>query len=506
MYETTAERFCLQNAMKYFADYKRAYFPEISKTLGFKELDVAEVVSYLSIPDLFLNGKEMTAFEAAITWLEHKPQQRYKNVHRVLCCINLLQIPMSDITEKVSKVKVIINNAECVALIREALAYHDEIFTQPFYDGKIVNTRGVTDGFVAFPQWTAVDEQEPSNGYTLTQEEVFGDLDPDMAFWRYLSVEGKGGSTCLDKLFVDLEGQDLPSFMEHFVQGKAKDVFLNESIPKDRKPPDFVTSKKPELFKNDAPIKIGNFLFLFTKGDPLSEPNRISALRYNPILDEWVSLEPPPLNPRNKTFSFAQCSDKHIMLVGGERVNLSRIKQGSAFYFIYSIADDEWEKGKKPFRLHSCPKALYHGGSLYVADGKRLISYDIIKGMWMHECLFQLTLPLITSYDLLGFEEKVLMALSSLPDTKNLGYNFENRNVKEFHSPFTNSSNFIVGSFSHGKCLYLMYGTDKLKVTWLFRISIKTEEQAMMRFIPCFCRRLHAVPMLLPRFQGSALQ
>ncbi len=132
-YTEIAERLSLKKAIDYIADYKKACFSEVSQTLGFKELDVEEVVSYLSIPDLFLHGKEMTVFDAAIGWLEHNPQERKTHVLDVFQCINLLQIPQSDIMDKVSKVNVIMENSECQELVKESLRYHEEIYTQPLY-------------------------------------------------------------------------------------------------------------------------------------------------------------------------------------------------------------------------------------------------------------------------------------------------------------------------------------------------------------------------------------
>ena len=345
IYGEIAERFHLKTAMDCFAEYKKAHFLEISQTLVFKELDLAEVVSYLSLPDLFLNGIELTALDAAIAWLEHKPQERQIHVLDIFRCINLLQIPASDITEKVSKVPMIKGNIECEALVQESLKYHRDVFTQPFYDGKIVNTRGVKDGIIVLPYY--FDSADcPDYG------DIFGDLDSGIPFFRYIPIEEKNGHRSVDK----------------FIQGSC------------RPRAEYVTSRKPEPFENDDLVKVGNFLFIFN--DPGNGKEKRKLLRYNPMLDDWVRLAPVPRHTCRTLYSVSQCSEKHIMLLG-------KNSNTSTFYFIYSIVDDEWTKGKAHIEtdswfLHSA----YHNGRLYLAYGKTLLSYNMENDAWSHECKF----------------------------------------------------------------------------------------------------------------------
>ncbi len=457
VYAKTADKFSLQRAVKYFADYRKACFPEISATLDFKELDAAEVVTYLSLPDLFLNGQEMTAFDAAIRWLEHKPKERKKFVLDVFRCINLVQIPLSDITEKVSKVKLIADNSECMVLIVEALKYHREVFTQPFYDGKIVNTRGVTDGMVAFPSW--VMDDRPRN-----YEEIFGDLNPDVAFWKYLSFENQGSYKCFG------------SHTSHH-----------------RKPADFAISQMPEICDFEHPIKIGNFLFLFAPYSPAH------SLRYNPALDEWVRLKPVPLDDGEKCMCYVQCSKKHIMVVGGKRPEPLSIEPGSSFYFIYSIADDEWKKGEAQLELCLRPLACYHNGTVYVVDGTKLLSYDMDRDIWIDECSWQISPHrFFQGHSRLLGHNKSLFVLSAPSYDIPLEYRLDTKCVSQC-SKYPLKGIILIGAFSNKKYLYYILRDDE-QVQLIQCTHPDSKDYTVLRTLPCYCHSICAVPMVLPRY------
>ncbi len=473
VYAEIAERFSLKRASECFADYKKACFPEISQTLAFKELDVEEVVGYLSIPDLFLHGQEMTAFDAAIGWLEHKPEQRKKHVLDVFRCINLLQIPESEITDKVRKVKLIMENSACEGLVREALQYHEETFMQPFYKGRIINTRGVTDGIVAFPWF------EYPCSYKLTVEdvpnyrEIFGELYPDLAIWRYLSIEDK-----------------------------RECKIMNSSISGNRIPADFAPSKKPEFIDIHDLIKIGNFLFLFNTGVRRYDYPSNVALRYNPIVDQWVTLTPAPFDPSKNKYVYARCSDKHIILVGAEDYGF-RIKPESTFYFIYSVADDEWRQGEAQLDLQRDygPKAVYQNGNLYIADEKNLFSYDMENDTWSHEFSFPLSAPSTTYSTLVGHDKSLFFLLPSFDETSCMEYNLETKSAVMFSNPMSNLNvlvALIIRAFTHGEYVYAV--VDRQRCIELYRFDPVNKYYTFVRSLPCYLEKIHAVPMILPRF------
>ncbi len=461
IYEETAERFHLERAMECFAEYKTACFPEISQTLDFKELNVEDMVNYLSIPDLFLHGKEITAFDAAINWLEHKPEQRKEHVLGVLKCINLLQISKSDIIKKVSKVKVIMENTECEKLVKESLKYHREVFTQPFYDGNIVNTRGVTDGMVAFPFWWD-DFGSRSERPLPNYEEIFGDSEPDSVFWRYLCIEDK-----------------------------PRCKFSNCPTPEDRVDTDWVTSEKLEPMELGKPVKIGNFIFVFRRNGPSDYEVEMVSWRYNPITNQWLRLKPAPIDGTNKWFNFHQCGEKHIMLLGNEDE-----KRNSSFYFIYSIVDDEWKKGKgQIMELPSYIESVYQGGCLYIAVAEKLISYDMERDTWLHECF----LPWMVG-DMAFIEHcKSLMAVSNNHFFA-FEYNFETKKVSEFSLPLPKEVAFMleIKLFTHGKYVYLLLGIYDYPDNKIFRLDPADKKLTFVRDIP-YTDILNPVPTLLPR-------
>ncbi len=458
IYEEIAERFNLEKAMECFVEYKTACFPEISQTLDFKELNVEDVVNYLSIPDLFLHGKEITSFDAAVNWLEHKPEQRKEHVLGVLKCINLLQISKSDIIKKVSKVKVIMENTECEKLVKESLTYHREVFTQPFYDGNIVNTRGVTDGIVAFPFWW-VDERPLPN-----HKEIFGDSDPDSVFWQYLSVEGK--------ISYNFSKVHCP-------------------VLKDQLDTDWVTSEKPESIDLGEPVKIGNFIFVFTYNSPSDCEVEMVSWRYNPITNKWLSLKPAPIDGGRKWFDFHQCAKKHIMLLGKEDE-----KRDSSFYFIYSIVDDEWKRGEAKMMelsISGSDGSAYQDGYLYISVDKKLVSYDMEKDSWLQECMFPWR---VRSMALLEHRNSLL----AFTEDSGLEYNLKTKNVSQFSVQFPTGVDFMLGMrlFTHGENVYLIFAIDECIDNKMFRFDLAGKTFTFVRDLP-WTDLIYPVPMLLPR-------
>ncbi len=471
-----AERFSLNKAMEYSAEYKKACFPEILQTLEFKELDAQEVVNYLSIPDLFLHGKEMTVFDAAIGWLEHKPNERKNHVLDVFGCVNLLQISQTDITDNVSKLDVIMDNTECAALVNEALKYHEEVLTQPFYEGKIVNTRGVKDGMIVFPGWYG-----GKPGSSLVREQycdIFGNLDPKMACWKYLSIEHK-----------------------------QKSEFWDSHIPQNRVCTDYATSKMPGTFDilgSDGVVKVGNFLYTFKIEDLYHTSSKIIPYRYNPNFNEWITLEPAwTLHPKVDTFCVGQCSNKHILLIGSE----AHVLDAYTFYYIYSILDNSWKKGKAEINLDGCVYMLYHNGATYIITGDNtLFSYNMEKDEWSELCKISLSENAIGDCEFVA-HDKSLFVLPSRHDPSCFEYNVDTKCSTVFPNPIlsTNCTNiyhsFTLGNYVYVILCYSRYFHDILEEhrTKLYYFDPSTRCYTLVRHLPCSCDYLYAAPMILPR-------
>ncbi len=425
IYAETAEKFSLKKASECFAKYKKVHFTEICKTIGFKQLEVTDLLSYLSLPDIYLYGQEITAFNAAVTWLEYKPRERKKHVFCVFQCINLLQMPTTDITDKVSKVKMVMDNPECVSLIMEALKYHGHPLTQPLYKGKIRNTRGVANGMMAFPLMHSQEEVEHVANY----QELFDGFNPLSVFWKYPSIEEEENFN------------PLATFM-----------------PRQSKPKDFVVCNIPDVLDTSESIciKIGNFLFLFGERE-VGDSRVTETLRYNPMLNTWIRLSSAPVNLDSSKYIIAQCSEEHIMVLGAERGGPASLRPHSKFYFVYSIADDTWTKGQGSGSLHlkMWTRAAYHNGTLYITDGISLVSYDRNKDMWIKVSTLNVAAHFMQPISHLVGLGKSLYLVTEPADNLIVEYNLETKTLLKSPNPCPLSYT-LTGVFSHGKHLYFI--------------------------------------------------
>ena len=364
VYDTAAEKFSLNTATESFSKYKRQCFPSICKTVGFMELDVTQVIEYLSLPDLFMNGNEMTVFRAALAWIWHNPQEREMHTLPLFKCVNLLQISLSEISSEISKVPLIMGVPECVSLIIEAMDYHGHPGTQPFYNGVVVNTRGVTDGFIAFPAWDIKDGSTIKDLAIKGYSDIFGETAPELSCWKYLSLAEKRRPSSDD--------QHMPGYPQ---------------------PCDFVAAALPQDIDNLQMVKVNNFLFLFGIEKGHGTSCTITG-RYNPLLDKWMVLRPPPVHPKSE-YCFTQCDKEHILMVGGEADKNSVIpislKQGSQFFYIYSIRNDSWEKGDGHADIKFSPVATYHDQVCYVTDGRILLTFKRDQNKFVKECTMNST-------------------------------------------------------------------------------------------------------------------
>ena len=114
-------------------------FVEVSKTQDrFLKFDVNALCQYLSNDKLC--GEEDGIFKAAIRWIKHDPS-RTGDAARVLGNIRFPKMS-ADALKSASEMKIIQENKTCKALVKSALKYHKEIYTQPFKNGPQYESRG----------------------------------------------------------------------------------------------------------------------------------------------------------------------------------------------------------------------------------------------------------------------------------------------------------------------------------------------------------------------------
>ncbi len=490
-YMELAERFMLKRALKCFEEFKRSRFSYICQTEKFLELKKADVVKYLSLPDLCLAGKEMIVFSAAVDWLNHRPKQRKRHVLELFRCVNLLHIPLAAIRSVVKKEPIIRDNRKCSALVKEAVKYHKKILTQPFYEGNITNTRGVSDGIIYFQskemgKYMFDEEMSP-----LKYWKLFGGTAPELVFLKYLSIE-------------------------------EKNTHLERYMPMYTSPYDSVTGKLPGQFSHVA--KIGNFLFVLaitlevdsdsssdsnsddtTDSDSNSDDTEMDRtwmmLRYDPMLDEWKSLTPPPINLHKSSFCFVQCSEKHLLLFGSKNIGTWESPLDAVFSYIYVISEDKWEEG--PLALESTrdglDEAVYHNGNVFCLDESTIFKFDLNTKSWTEES----SLDVPWNINSLSFMESLenslfLVSDDSSRDDAIAEYSLETK--KWTYHPL-NLDWGVDSGFSHNRFLYL-FSHNQGREEWeteLYRFDPNDKTCSYVRDIPYFVAHSTGVPMLLPR-------
>ena len=99
-------------------------FSQVKETDAFLELPIDYIKKYLGNDGLNITQGEFEVFEAGLSWLQDKPEERKEYVLRILECIQFAAIPLSDI-KTMLLYPVISENAEylqivqCVICIKE---------------------------------------------------------------------------------------------------------------------------------------------------------------------------------------------------------------------------------------------------------------------------------------------------------------------------------------------------------------------------------------------------
>ena len=98
-------------------------FAEIIKTEEFLKASKNQIVKLLKSDDLNIKD-ERKVFEAALTWLNHRPENRKEHFHEVLACIRLAELDAQYFMQEVETNQYIQKSAGCQKIMLEARMYH----------------------------------------------------------------------------------------------------------------------------------------------------------------------------------------------------------------------------------------------------------------------------------------------------------------------------------------------------------------------------------------------
>ncbi len=359
-----------QVAMDYFEEYKCVHFLEICKTEGFRELRLEEVTEYLKLPTLIIGGKEINVVIAARDWLEHDPDERMIFVAELLKCVNLLNLSIQELMHIKNTMNV--ETTDCQRMLDEAMWYLTHPFSQPLYEGSLLNNRG-DEGMMLIPDTGFKDCEETKKEY----KDLFKNMDTDAVtpFWTGLPLE---------------------------IKGNEQENDLSEATSGHISKFDAILKLRWENINYELPhVQIGNFLFVF-----LTHNDGIDVLRYNPSIDKWMSLKSPPdFDEHVDWICVAQCSDKSIMMIAGGNLRSlggpNNSNNWSGTVYRYLVGENCWENvGPSPADLDDHPTLAYHNSTVYVFAFYRLYLFDKSLDTWIERAPFQRhTYPLMSKYD-----------------------------------------------------------------------------------------------------------
>ncbi len=141
----------------------------------------------------------------------------------------------------------------------------------------------------------------------------------------------------------------------------------------------------PDPLPVECGVSLGGFAFFVCKDE--SEPVH-SHIRYDPISDQWLSLEPAPF-PSNEVpqdFLYQSLEDK-LILGGGEVFKGQEPGRSVSACYIYSVEYNTWRQTKDlPEAMHS-PVSCVHNNLLYIASyyNEDYDQEEGVKKLWMFD-------------------------------------------------------------------------------------------------------------------------
>ena len=154
-----AETFSFEEVQASVHEFIMHDFVAVSKTKQFKEISQAALCAFLSSDTLRTCLKEMEVFQAAKAWIRYHSMTDKQTIVEILKNVRFALLPLGQLSEMFDE-DIIIENAECKKMVKEATNYHSNVYMQPLYDGSLNRPRG-KPGVMIIPAGT------PGNGYNI---------------------------------------------------------------------------------------------------------------------------------------------------------------------------------------------------------------------------------------------------------------------------------------------------------------------------------------------------
>ena len=327
-----ADRFSSESIETLVTEFVLRNFVDVNETKDFENISKAALIKYLSSDLLKTNIKEFTAYKAAKKWILAN-EIPAEDIPEIIAHVRFGLVPQETIVKEILYDSLITSNKECCKLVSDAMLYHANVYSQPFYQGNLNKPRG--EGYLVI-----LPNRSRAGGFNVS-----------------------GGDVAINKIsFPKIKTANLRSSLEIRV-----------------------------AFESMSAVKIGNFMFLFGVNAHLFQN---FSKRFDASTDTWLELAPVP---RQAVVGAAIAThEKEIFLLGGMVVDRETDYDinGDAIIggvYSYDISQNTWSGSRAlPVKLMYAAAAELQG-KIYLTGGQltdgfssdRVWSYDVNAKMWL---------------------------------------------------------------------------------------------------------------------------
>lgn len=328
-YRDIAQKYQLDKVIKQIHEFILVHFKELCVSEDFFNASQKEFCGYLSSDTLRTELQEIDVYNTAKKWLEINQIQDSKTVTEVMTNVRFASINPEKLVEIIHD-NIFLTNTECHNLIEEATKYQSNVYTQPFYEGKLnTKPRGIP-GLVMFPSCSPQFEKH------------------------------------------NIQFRPVP--MQYLVTYKIFPV--SDVIPE---------------YSSINIVNVNNFLFVFGVGVESNEYQNFTK-RYDASTDTWQDLSPIPRHPMLGVTT-AHIGE-NIFLIAGLAMDIGEYENQEATSisdtYKYSIRSDTWTKCEDlPGKYYDCA-ATHLNGNIYCNGGNvknymksnKHYAFDTVEEKW----------------------------------------------------------------------------------------------------------------------------
>ena len=338
---SVAEKYDLQQVMDVCHKIVLDNFDTVSQLPNFIDISKEQLCNYLPDDRLKTSNGEIEVYRATLKWFEANrsvigSDKNSSDLADLMQHVRFPLIPNDTLSEEILTNGLILNNAQVMNMVREAIQFHGNLFVQPLQEGKQFQPRG---------------------------EKMLALI---KSLGRY---EGQSITTIKTKLHM-INGTDSKRFQTQFTEQVVTVGLCPTSL---------------------SLISKGNYLFIFGAD---TEYIRAVTMRLDVRKNTWLDLKPPPQKASVRMAvtllkdSIYHLGGMHVIKGKENAMNLSNL---SASFSQYSIETNSWSKLQNLPKALACHSAASHRNYVFCAGGlsqdgeytDKLYAFDVVGKIWL---------------------------------------------------------------------------------------------------------------------------